>query len=141
MTCRGLHRLKREVSFCQTSRFFSASVADKFASFFDGLWSSLSFPSASATASFSFHPVLCLLRRLLLLLGLLGCLLGEVLDGIDPMDRAVVPDCSALALVSAGQLLEPAPPAVDGSETFLGPQLHPAGFIGMATPDAAQKAG
>ena len=57
------------------------------------------------------------------------------------MDRAVVPDSSALAFVSAGQLLEPTSPAVDGSETFLGPQLHPAGFIGMAAPDAAQEAG
>ena len=58
--------------------------------------------------------------------------------GVGAVADAMMPDGAALALVPTAKLLEAASSAVDGPETCLRSQLHPAGLIGMTTSDATE---
>ena len=53
----------------------------------------------------------------------------------------MVPDATALAFISAAQLLVSTRSAVDCSEPFLRSKLHPTSFVGVEAPDAAEEAG
>ena len=64
-----------------------------------------------------------------------------MLGGVGSVDRAMMPDAAALALVPATELLVATSSAVGCSESLPRPKLHPTSLVGVAAPDAAEKAG